>query len=183
MSFSTFLRLLKNKENISQISKEFSPLPRNYLNVSLTTIQALLIIVSKPLVHSAPGHRWMHSFLPMKNASRVLAWYNIPLLTRPPQQLSPLLGWPAGIDYNQKFYVGTSIARYGPRHTKFQLPSLKPFFALYTLYSTTPFVCGHLHSKYGPQHKLTSIFHPSSNKTRTLFILCLVPDPRLPTFY
>ena len=56
-------------------SVKFPP-PRNYLNISLTTIQALLTIVSKPLVHSAPGHQWMHSFLPMKIASRVLAWYN-----------------------------------------------------------------------------------------------------------
>ena len=80
-----------------------------------------------------------------------------------------------------KIYVGTSIARYGPRHTKFQLPSLKPYFALYTLSSISPFVCGHLHSKYGPQHKITSISYPSSSKTRTLFILCFVPDLRLPT--
>ena len=54
MSFSAFLRLLKYKENISQISREFyHPPPRNYLNVSLTTIQALLTIVPKPLVKAS----------------------------------------------------------------------------------------------------------------------------------
>ena len=78
----------------------------------------------------------------------------------------------------------TPIASYGPRNTKFQLPSfLSRTLLCSTLPSTTPFVCGHLHSKYGPQYKLTSISYPSSNKTRTLFILCFVPDLPLPTFY
>ena len=52
-----FLTTPEVQRNINQISREFHhPPPRNYLNISLTTIQALLTIASKPLVHSAPGH-------------------------------------------------------------------------------------------------------------------------------